>query len=100
LRRLRGNWLGGGGEMVENGGAQRKEIQKVDCDREVWVMNSINAAIRMALAVKKECRVGADEQACQEAIRGIIEGTAIEIIRTLGMEPSYVNIRKPLTKLI
>ena len=64
------------------------------CDQEAWVKDRIRDAIRMVEAVAKEKGVRANDGAAVRAIDGIIEGAAEEIIRTLGMEPSYINIKK------
>jgi hypothetical protein len=67
----------------------------VDCDRECWVKDRIMTAIRMAASVRQEAGVRADDAALQSALDGIANGTAVEIIRTLGMEPAFVNLRRP-----
>ena len=64
----------------------------VNCDQEAWVRERIQTAIRMALALSREYHVGADSPLFRQAIRGLVEGTAVEIIHTLNMEPGYVNL--------
>jgi hypothetical protein len=56
-------------------------------------MGRIRTAILMAEALNSECRVGADRPLMDYAIRGLIEGTAVELIQTLGYDPSFENIR-------
>lgn len=68
---------------------------KATCDQEVWVKDRIKTAIEMALAVKKCARVGADEPLLTSATEGIVNGAAVEIIRTLGMQPEFKNLRDP-----
>ena len=62
------------------------------CDQEVWVRERILTAIRMSLALYGERRVGADDPSFKQAVHGVAQGTAVEIIHTLGMEPEYVNL--------
>ncbi len=69
--------------------------QTVNCDRECWVKDRILTAMRMALAVKREQRVRADDDLTDCALEGIANGAAVEIIHTLGMEPEYVNLDRP-----
>lgn len=66
----------------------------VNCDQEVWVKDRIKTAIKMAEKVLGATYVRADKEAALHALEGIVEGTAIEIIRTLCMEPCFVNLRK------
>lgn len=81
-------------EGVSQNESAAPERKKVLADQEAWVNARIRTAIRAALAVQKEHRVGADSRIIQYAIRGIVQGTAAQIIDTLGMVPSYVNIPK------
>ena len=64
-----------------------------NADQEAFVQARIISAIHMAIGVIRERRVQADDPIAQYAIRGIAEGAAFEIIGTLGMTPSHVNIR-------
>lgn len=66
----------------------------VDCDSEVWVQKQIFTAMRMALALKRERAVCADDDAFEGGLEGVANGVAVEIIRTLGKEPGFVNLRK------
>ena len=65
----------------------------VNPDQECWVKDRIMTAIRMSNSVRREAGVRADDAALQSALDGIANGTAVEIIRTLGMEPEFVNLR-------
>ena len=69
---------------------------KVNADQEIWVRDRIRDAIRMARAVQENKGVAANEYACNMALRGIIDGQAIEIIKCLGLKPAYINL--PLEK--
>lgn len=73
---------------------------KANCDQEVWVKERIKTAIKMAAAVKNCGVVGADEPLISSAIEGIINGAAVEIIRTLGMQPEFTNLRDVSATLI
>ena len=66
------------------------ERQKVNCDQEAWLKNSLKAAIFMAFSIRSRAP---DGPLFEEAIDGLINGAAIEIIDDLGLEPSYSNIR-------
>jgi hypothetical protein len=65
------------------------------CDQEVWVMDRIRDAITMALAIRENSGVRANEFAVRYGIQGIVEGTTIEIIHTLGGRPEFTNLRDP-----
>lgn len=67
---------------------------KANCDQESWVMNRIKTAIAMSMAVAETDHVRAEADMIDRAIHGIVEGAATEIIRTLGMEPSFTNISR------
>lgn len=66
----------------------------VGCDQESWIKSRIQTAIRMALAVKREHHVRADDDLMDGALDGIANGTAVEIIHILGMEPEWINLRR------
>jgi len=80
--------------MEQNeGNTYKDERPTVDPDTEVWIQNTVKTAMRMAVAVTKEKKVGADEAPLEYALDGIAEGTAIELIRLLHYQPGYVNIK-------
>lgn len=66
-----------------------------DADQEAWVCARIEEAICMAMQLEAARRVAANDLAARLARRGVIQGTAIEIIRTLGGEPSFENLPRP-----
>jgi hypothetical protein len=89
-------------EQSELGAAQREETDGpriASCDQEALIMHRIQAAIRMAKAIEEAYRCRADDSMRDHAIKGLIEGAAIEIIHTLGMEPEWVNLRRIRTDL-
>jgi hypothetical protein len=67
----------------------------MNCDQEVWVKDRINTAIQMALKLSSVTRVRADDPLLACAIEGVINGAAVEIARTLNMEPEFTNLRRP-----
>jgi hypothetical protein len=67
--------------------------KKATCDQEAWVKDRIRTAVRLALAMHKEPMVLADQRTFVDAIDGIVNGTAIEILYMLGHEPSYINLK-------
>jgi hypothetical protein len=66
-----------------------------NCDQEAWVMQRIRTTIDMAMALKSRKNVDADDPMYKSAFDGLVNGAAWEIIRTLGMEPEYANIKNP-----
>ncbi len=64
-------------------------------DQECWVQDRIRDAINMAMALHEHKGVRANEFALRYGVQGIVEGSAIEIIRTLGGQPEFVNLRDP-----
>ena len=66
-----------------------------NCDQEAWVMQRIRTTIDMAMALKSKKNVAADDPMYKSALDGLVNGAAWEIIRTLGMEPEYYNIKNP-----
>ena len=72
---------------------QQKPKQTVNCDQECWVKDRLRDTIRMAIALRENKGVRANEHGYNMAINGLIEGQAIEIIKTLGLEPEYTNLR-------
>ena len=73
--------------------AQERPI--ANCDQECWVKARIATAIRMALDLKRNRFVCADDPIFKSAISGVVNGAAVEIIHTLGMETKYVNLINP-----
>lgn len=63
-------------------------------DQEVWIKCRIATAINIAYAAYKNSHCRADDGIAEGAINGVINGAAIEIIRTLGRTPVFVNLRK------
>jgi len=83
------------GAQCSANGVSPESTLTVNCDLECWVQARIRTAVRMALAVKSERFVRADDDILECALDGIVNGAAVEIIHTLGMEPEWVNLRKP-----
>jgi hypothetical protein len=66
-----------------------------NCDQEDWIKSRIRTAINMAIALKDNRKVAADDPLYISGVDGIINGAAWEIIRTLGMEPEGTNVKNP-----
>lgn len=66
-----------------------------NCDQEAWVQARLQTVINMAGVLRDNRKVSADDPLYISAIQGLINGAAWEIIRTLGMEPEYTNIKNP-----
>lgn len=82
-------------ETLLASGLESNPREVVGPDQEVWIRERILTAMKMALAIRNERRVEADTPAMSCALEGIANGTAVEIVGILGMEPSYENLRKP-----
>ena len=67
-------------------------------DSEVWVSDRIRSAIRMARAVADTAGPRADDGMVDEAIEGIINAASVEVIRSLFMEPGFVNLSRPVIR--
>jgi hypothetical protein len=78
---------------MQNCNGQINSVRLVNGDQEVWVKNRLETLIEMARGIYSYRLVAADEVLAKGAISGLIEGAAIEIIHTLGMEPSYANLK-------
>lgn len=63
-------------------------------DEEVWVRQRIETALKMAIAAFRETKVRADSPTMASALDGIANGAAVEVIRCLGLQPGYVNLRR------
>lgn len=72
-----------------------KELRKVTCDQEAWVKGRIESTIKMAMSLKENRRVGADDPMYVCGLNGIINGAAWEIIRTVGLDIEGANIYNP-----
>lgn len=81
----------------DNDGCQADDpdVRYVDCDTECHVRQQVMTAIRAATYLLWAYRVRADNDAILSGIDGIANGAAVEIIRTLGKEPRFINLRKP-----
>ena len=80
---------------IRRTGEQRaKEKQKITCDQEAWVTTRLETMLDMAIALRANKKVSAEDGMLKCAIDGLINGTAIEIIQTVGLEPEYTNLRR------
>jgi len=68
---------------------------KAGADQEAWVKDRIRTAITAAIFLERAQKVRADQDIIMCGIEGIVNGAAVEIIRTLGMDPSYTNLKRP-----
>ena len=75
---------------------EERNRKLISCDQEVWVTERIRTAIHMANAVMAEKNVAAEHDMVERAIDSIIEGAAVEIVRTVGMDVPFINIREPI----
>jgi hypothetical protein len=74
---------------------QQDSRSYASCDQEAWVRARIRKAIDMSIAVQRLQRVGAEEGMKEGAIRGIANACAVEVISTLNIRPSFINLRDP-----
>lgn len=71
-------------------------IPKVTPDQEAWVRDRLWTLARVVDVIVRERRVGADGPIIDSAVSGAINGCAVEVIRTLGLENAFVNLEKPI----
>lgn len=71
-----------------------KEKIKVGCDQEAWVKARLQTMLNMAIALRSNKKVAAEDGMLKSAVDGLINGTAIEIIQTVGLEPEYINLQR------
>jgi len=67
--------------------------KQVTPDQEAWIQQRIRTAINMAMAIDENRNIGADKRQAEDAIDGVVNGTAIEIINLLGLTTEGVNLR-------
>lgn len=67
--------------------------ERVTADQEVWMKDRIHTAIEMGIQIEKQRSVGADERQVEDAIDGIVNGTAVEILNHLNLETEGANLR-------
>ena len=76
----------------DSGRAETDPRQVVGPDQEVWVRQRLYTMLQMAFDLQRGRSVAADDPAFQSGINGLINGTAVEVIHTLGMRPGYENL--------
>jgi hypothetical protein len=76
------------------GGNSVRSAQLVNEDQEAWVTARIKSAINLAIGLRAANRPRAEHDMIERAVDALVDGCAVEIIRTLGMEPKFVNIRQ------
>jgi hypothetical protein len=69
--------------------------EKINCDAECWIQDRILKAIELSIALHDRKGVHANEYMVNDAISGIVNGCAVEIVRTLGLEPEFTNLKVP-----
>ena len=69
---------------------------KANADQEAWVQGRLRgfAALVATLVRQRSGSVAANEPMFAAALEGAIQGAAVELIHTLGMEPEYANLRR------
>ena len=78
--------------VVQPDGQTRKP-EIVGPDQEAWVQDRLRTLVLAVLNLREAKKVRADQIAFDYGVSGLVQGTAIEIIRTLGKEPGFVNLR-------
>jgi len=79
-------------EEVKPDGGRTDTREVVGLDQEVWVRQRLYTMLQMAFDLQRARTVQADDPAFQSAINGLLNGTAVEVIHTLGMRPGYENL--------
>jgi hypothetical protein len=70
---------------------QRKEVGR---DQECWVTDRLYIMVRLVKAIERQRKATADDRLINGAIHSLVNGAAVEIIETLGLHPSYVNLQR------
>ena len=75
---------------------QQKPRPIVNVDQEAWIIMRLEEliALHKAILLNRITWPGASDSMVNQAIKGAINGVAIELIYTFGMEPCFVNIKK------
>lgn len=64
-------------------------------DEQAWVRDRLLTLTRVARTVESEGQVRADDRIIEDAIEGAVNGTAVEIANTLGLQVEGDNIKRP-----
>jgi hypothetical protein len=64
----------------------------VSCDQEVWLKDRIRTAIQTGITINQQKGVGADTRQIDDAIEGLVNGTAVEIINHLNLKTDGANL--------
>ena len=72
-------------------------------DQEAHIQHRLSTLIEMVRGIDEQVRVRADEAMQAHAVRGAIDGCALELIRIFGLKPQRINIttlpyNKPTTR--
>ena len=68
----------------------------VTCDQESHVKRTILTALRMAITLSEQAHTGADRPLVESGLDGVADTAAVVIIRELGMELEYTNLRRQI----
>ena len=79
---------------LEHDDAPFLDPKEVGCDQECWVTDRLYTMVRMVKAIERQRKVAADDRLINGAIHGLVNGAEVEIIDTLGLRPSYVNLQR------
>lgn len=77
------------------------EHKYVSVDQEAWLIQRLTELTLLSLEVGKlrNNLVGASQPMVDGALSGAINGVAIEIVHTLGLDLQYVNIKEQRNSL-
>ena len=64
-------------------------------DQEEMVCQRIRSAIRMGIMMRDAQKQSNDSVLLECALDGVVNGTVVEIIRILDLEPSYQSVYRP-----
>lgn len=59
------------------------------------ICSRIRTALRMGIMLRDAQKQSSDNVVLECALDGVVNGAAVEIIRSLGLEPSYLSIYRP-----
>jgi len=79
---------------IEEVSSRLADREPVSGDQEVWLKDRLYTLVRLVRGIQRQKAVAADDPLIDCAIDGAVNGAAIEVIRTLGLTPSYTNLRR------
>jgi hypothetical protein len=78
---------------------QNAPTRQLTPDQEALLSQRLRTCLRMALVLRSAQKTGADATLLECAMDGLINGSVVEIARSLGFEPCFVNLQRPKSQV-